>query len=116
MKEDLCSRLIWLQVIMVNWLWNGRLLPKIDNLSNCLELRVIEKYWLIINKREKIKTLCSDIKNLKISCKKASNTYDCNTERKLKIMGGHQSKRNLIRCPQEYIIFFEIFYLLTLMH
>ena len=48
---------------------------------------------------KKIKTLCRDIKDLKISWEKASNSYDCNAVRK--IMGTSKAKvRNFIRCPE----------------
>ena len=67
--------------------------PKTVNHPNCPKLRVIEKCWAII--KQKIKKLCRNIKDLKTSWKKASNSYDCNAVYKFmettKVYGNHQS-------------------------
>ena len=62
--------------------------PKTANPPNCPELRTIEKYWAIIKQKMKKKKLCRNIKDLKTSCKKASNSYDCSAV----CNGNHQSK------------------------
>ena len=76
---------------------NVKFVPK----TNCPELRVIEKYWAIIKtKMKKTKKLCRNIKDMKISFKKASNSFDSYSLRKL--MGTTKAKaRNFIRFPQE---------------
>ena len=58
-------------------------------------------HWAIIKrKKKKTKKLCRNIKDIKISLKKASNSFDSYSVRKL--MGTTKVKaRNLIRFPQE---------------
>ena len=63
---------------------NVKLVPKTENPPNCPELRVTEKYWAIIRRKmKKTKKLCRNIKDIKISFKKASNSFDSYSVRKL---------------------------------
>ena len=63
---------------------NVKFVPKTENPPNCPELRVIEKYWAIVKRKMKItKKLCRNINNIKISFKKASNSFDSYSVRKL---------------------------------
>ena len=76
-------------------------MPKTENPPNCPELRIIEKYWAIIKRKtKKTKMLCRNIKDIKISFKKPSNSYDSYSVQKL--MGTTKAKaRNFIRFPQK---------------
>ena len=96
--------------------YDVNVVPKTANPPNYPELRIIEKDWGIIKRKmKKIKRFCRNFKDLEISCKKASNSYDCRAVRML--MGTTKPKvRKFIRCPQEQINFFEIFYLHILMY
>ena len=80
---------------------NVKFVAKTENLPNCQELRVIKKYWAIIKRKmKKTKKLCSNIKDIKISFKKASNSFDSYSV--CKLMGTTKEKtRNFIRFPQE---------------
>ena len=80
---------------------NVKFVPKTENPPNCSELRVIEKYWAITKRKmKKTKKLCRKIKDIKISFKKASNSFDSYSVRKL--MGITNAKaQNFIRFPQE---------------
>ena len=64
---------------------NVKFVPKTENPPNCPELRVIEKYWVIIKRKmkKKKKKLCRNIKDFKISFKKSSNSFDSYSVRKL---------------------------------
>ena len=75
---------------------NVKLVPKTENPPNCPELRVIEKYWAIIKRKmKKTKKLCRNINNIKISFKKASNSFYSYSVHKL--MGTTKAKaRNFI--------------------
>ena len=75
---------------------NVKLVPKTENPPNCPELRVIKKYWAIIKRKmKKTKKLCRNINNIKISFKKASNSFDSYSVHKL--MGTTKAKaRNFI--------------------
>ena len=76
-------------------------MSKSANPPNCLELRVIEMYLAIIKqKMKKNKKHCRNIKDLKTSWKKASNSF--NYIAVCKFMGTTEAKvRNYIRCPHE---------------
>ena len=80
---------------------NVKFVPKTENPPNCPELRVIEKNWAIIKRKlKKTKKLCRNIKDIKISFKKASNSFDSYSV--CKLMDTTKVKaRNFIRFPQE---------------
>ena len=79
---------------------NVKFVPKTENLPNCPELRVVVKYWAIIKRKmkktkmKKTKKLCKNIKDIKISFKKASNSFDSYSVRKL--MGTTKAKLEIL--------------------
>ena len=80
---------------------NVKFVPKTENPPNCPELRVIEKYWAIIKRKmKKTKKLYRNIKDIKISFEKTSNSFDSYSLHKL-MCTTKAKARNFIRFPQE---------------
>ena len=77
----------------------------------CLKQKILQtaQNWATIKRKmKKTKKLCRNINDIKISFKKASNSFDSYTVRKL--MGTTKAKaQNFIRFPQEKLVFFFYF-------
>ena len=96
---------------------NVKFVPKTENPPNCPELRAIEKYWTIIKRKmKKTKKLCRNIKDIKISFKKASNSFDSYSVRKCLWVPLKKKLEILLDSHRNNNFFFLMFNLLILLY